>query len=199
MKGMANFLKRLFTLLTTQVGGETGADLSSTLQETIAKMDQDYADFRYNTAIAALMEFCNAWKKDKRQLALIDAKKVVALIAPLAPFMAEEMWQRLSDQRPETRDQQTKFLSVHGEAFPRVDQAALLDKPVTIVFMVNGKVRGSKQIPVTSNQTPDEATMIEMAKNEAQVAKWLIGKEIKKVVWVAPTDKQQGVVNLVVS
>jgi leucyl-tRNA synthetase len=189
MKGMANFLRRLRELLTSRVGEVTTPELFQKLQQTIAKMDEDLAAFRYNTAIAALMELANVWKQNQQLMGWSDAVQVIKLMAPLAPFMADEMWSALAEDAVDK--------SVHVQAYPVVDKKALEGKQVTVVFMVNGKMRHSLQLTVDSSQLSEEKMML-MAKNEPKVAKWLLGKEIRKVVWVVPKGNNQGVLNLVV-
>jgi leucyl-tRNA synthetase len=212
MAGMRRFLNRWWGMFTDKVtisekednekgitgqqwiGGETSPELKSKLQETIAKAGRAYAHFRFNTAIASVMELVNSWRSGNQHLSDSDAKECVMLLAPLAPFMSEELWQRLGGEG-----------SVHQQPFPEADKTAIQEKQMLIVIQVNGKLRGS--LEVSGQWTADsEQQITEMAKTDSRVAKWLEGKEVKRVVWVAPVLRQaqdyggarQGLVNFVV-
>lgn len=195
MAGMKRFLNRWWGMFTNKVtisekednemgmagwkwiGGETSPELKSKLQETIAKAGTDYAHFRFNTAIAAIMELVNSWRSGNQHLALSDAKECVKLLAPLAPFMSEELWQGLGGEG-----------SVHRQSFPEVNEMAVQEKPMLVVVQVNGRLRGTIERQEARGMTQEE---IEKMARE-KVVKWLEGKEVKRVVWVAPAIDKPG-------
>jgi leucyl-tRNA synthetase len=196
MVGMQRFLKRVWGkfvaedgLMVRRFDGlETSKELKSKLQETIAKVDRELTNFRYNTSIAAMMEFFNEWKGNQH-LCLSDAKVVIKLLAPLAPFITEELWEKFQEKS-----------SVHRQAFPTVDEKALIEKPMLVVVQVNGKVRQTLEIqdsPLRQGYA-GQAGIEKMARGDVKVKKWIEGKEIKKVVFVEPTVGRQGLVNFVV-
>jgi leucyl-tRNA synthetase len=116
-------------------------DLRRWTHKTIKKVTQDIEGFQFNTVISSLMEFTNAlyaaeaapaseaaWREAKDALLLI--------IAPIAPFLAEELWARLG--RP---------YSIHQQRWPAWDEALAADDVITIVVQVNGKVRDRVTVP----------------------------------------------------
>ena len=117
-------------------------DLRRWTHKTLKKVSRDIEGFRFNTVISALMEYTNALYDAQAaplsDMAWNEARDTLLLmIAPIAPFMAEEMWARLG--RP---------YSVHRQQWPQWDDALAADEVVTIVVQVNGKVRDRFDAPV---------------------------------------------------
>ena len=147
------------------------------LHQTIAKVTEDIEALRFNTAISALMELTNAaykWPSVPRSV----AESFVLLLAPLAPHMAEELWQRLGHK---------ESLAYH--AWPVADPALLKADVLEIPVQVNGKVRGKGSVPAEAQ----EAEVIEIAKADANVGKHLAGQTVKRAIYV-----QGRIVNFVV-
>lgn len=138
------------------------------LNQTIKKVGGDLEDFHFNTAISQLMILSNLLAKNKVQSR--DTLSTLALIiAPLAPFMAEELWEKLG-----------KKGSIHDQTWPAYDESLIEDKNVVIVVQVNGKVRTNVEMSKDSTQKEVE----EKAFAELNVTKFLEGKKPKKVVYV---------------
>jgi len=137
-----------------------------------------------------LMEFFNAWRSGAQQLSMSDAKVVLELLAPLAPFMTEELWARLG--RVGT--------SIHRQQWPEMDRAVLQAKPVLVVVQVNGKLRATLAVePERWQEMADKQKEVKLqAEKEIKVTKWLENKQIMKVVWVEPKGNRQGLINFVV-
>jgi leucyl-tRNA synthetase len=138
------------------------------VHQTIAKVTEDIEAMRFNTAISALMELTNAaykWPSVPR----VAAETLVLLLSPLAPHLAEELWQRLG----------------HGEslayhAWPAADPALLKADVLEIPVQVNGKVRGKISVPAEAQ----EAEVIEIAKADSNVSKHLAGQSVKRAIYV---------------
>jgi leucyl-tRNA synthetase len=138
------------------------------VHQTIAKVTEDIEAMRFNTAISALMELTNAaykWPSMPRAA----AESLVLLLSPLAPHLAEELWQRLG----------------HGEslayhAWPVADPALLKADVLEIPVQVNGKVRGKISVPAEA----EEAEVIEIAKRDQNVGKHLAGQKVKRAIYV---------------
>jgi leucyl-tRNA synthetase len=138
------------------------------LHQTIAKVTEDIEAMRFNTAISALMEFTNAaykWPSMPRA----SAEAFVLLLAPLAPHLAEELWERLGH---------SESLAYH--AWPVADPALLKADVFEIAVQVNGKVRGKVSVPAEAQ----EPEVIEIAKADANVAKHLAGQALKRAIYV---------------
>ena len=130
------------------------------INKTIDGVTKDLENFGYNTAIAKLMECLNkvsGWSRE-------ESKKIIKLIAPFAPYLAEELWNESE--------------SVHAAEWPKVEEKYLVESEMTIPVAINGKVRA--QIKVAN----DEKEVIVKAKELEEVKKWLEGKKIIKEIYV---------------
>ncbi|HEX8733657.1 MAG TPA: leucine--tRNA ligase [Ktedonobacterales bacterium] len=186
IEGVSRYLNRVWTLVTDyveqRVGGaqaETpaGREVERLRHRTIARVSGDYDGLRFNTGLAALMEFLNGLNRareespalvhDPRYAAAVDT--LLTLLAPMAPHIAEELWERVGHTE-----------SVHRQAWPTFDPALTEDEEITIVVQVNGKVRD------TLRMAPDvtEAQAREQALASAKVAAALGGREPRKVIYV---------------
>jgi leucyl-tRNA synthetase len=148
--------------------GEPTREQARLLHQTIAKVTEDIEALRFNTAISALMELTNAaykWPSVPRAV----AESLVLLLAPLAPHVAEELWQRLGHKE-----------SLAYEAWPVADAALLKADVLEIPVQVNGKVRGKVSVPAEAQ----EAEVIEIAKADANVGKHLAGQTVKRAIYV---------------
>jgi leucyl-tRNA synthetase len=184
--GVHRFLKRVWKLLIGEQEPESDMLKSGTLSDeaekqlhkTIQKVSDDIENFRFNTAISAMMEFVNQCYKDN-SISKDGAETLTLLLSPFAPHIAEELWQRLGHD---------DTLAYHP--WPQYDPLKILSDLVTMAVMINGKVRGS--IEVDKNWNKD--MVIEKAKQIESVAKQLAEKTIAKVIFV-----QHKIVNFVVN
>jgi leucyl-tRNA synthetase len=172
LEGVYRFLRRVWNIVQNEdkVQNEVDPKLQRKLHQTIKKVGADIASFRFNTAVAAMMEFINAWTAGG-SLSKEDAAKFLQILAPLAPFMAEELWERLGNS-----------FSIHTTAWPEYNPELTLEEMATIVVQVNGKLRDSLQIETT--EAGDQTRVEELAKASDKVQRHLEGKEIKKVIFV---------------
>lgn len=163
--GLRRFLERV-NGLTEHIVPEEPEAVTRQLHKTIAKMTSDLSEFKFNTAISAMMVYVNA--AEKLGLTAEAYTTLLKLLAPFAPHLTEELWAALGHTT-----------SIHLETYPEADLALTIDSEITLGVQVNGKLRGTVAI------APDaaEATAIAAAKQEPSVAKWLDG-EVKKVIYV---------------
>jgi leucyl-tRNA synthetase len=143
-------------------------DQARVLHQTIAKVTDDIEALRFNTAISALMEFTNAAYKWP-SLPRAAAESFVLLLAPLAPHLAEELWQRLGHGK-------TLAYEDWPIADPELKKADVLEIPV----QVNGKVRGKIQVPAEAA----EAEVIAIARADQNVARYLAEQAVKRAIYV---------------
>jgi leucyl-tRNA synthetase len=138
------------------------------LHKLIAKVSEDTEGLRFNTAIAAMMEFLNQTKKwSNRPRAALEP--FVLLLAPYAPHIAEECWQLCGHNK-----------SLTYARWPEVNLELLVDDEVQLPVQVNGKMRGTIIVPVDV----DESSAVSKAKELQAVLRQLEGKEVKKVIFV---------------
>lgn len=168
--GMYRFFSRIWKIA-QKFSAKGSPEEKKVIHQTIKKVTEDIENLRYNTAIAAMMEYINFLYKQKTVSR--EAIEILALVlAPFAPHISEEIWCEVL---------KNKF-SVHQQKWPKYDPRLIKEKKVTVVIQVNGKLRG--QVEVLSNQVKKKSVVEKLAKKERNVAKYLKGKKIKKVVFV---------------
>jgi leucyl-tRNA synthetase len=177
VEGTHRFLNRAWRLLIdersdaladTLTSREPTAEEQRLIHRTIAKVGEDIEALRFNTVISALMEFTNAankWTSVPRSI----AEKFVLLLAPLAPHIAEELWQRLGHAA-----------SLAYEPWPLFDEKYLGSEMLEIPVQINGKMRGRIEVPSDA----DEQQVIEVARADETVLRYLEGKELKRAIYV---------------
>lgn len=139
------------------------------LHQVIRKVGDDIAKLSYNTAIAAMMEYMNVLRRGERTPHLEEVRPLVQLVAPFAPFIAEELWERFGGAER----------SVFDAGWPAFDASLAAEELVTLAVQVNGKLRGT--IQVTKEVGQDEAFAQAIA--EPGIAKFITGTP-KKVIFV---------------
>ena len=184
VKGMKAFLDRLWTAVLPQEedGNLPKAEPQDSetrywLHSTIKAVTLDLARFSYNTAIARMMELVNHLSKNKIKSQVVS-EALVKMLAPLAPHVAEELWQLLGHKE-----------TVFDGGWPQYDEAATIREEVEYVIQINGKLRGKLNLKL--GLTPEEIEPLVLA--DPAVIKWLEGKTLVKKIYVP--DK---LVNLVI-
>jgi leucyl-tRNA synthetase len=149
-------------------GEEKDASTLRLLHETILKVTEAIEDLRFNVAISQMMILTNHLQKAD-SYSIESAKALLQLLAPLAPHLAEELWEGLGGQP-----------SIVNHPWPKARKELLVSEEITIVFQVNGKLRGQAQFP----KDVDKDTVITTAKADAKVQSFIEGKEIVKEIYV---------------
>lgn len=155
----------------TVVDTEPGEETLRALHKAIDGVGQDLEGMRFNTAIAKITELNNHLTKAGGPLSRSVAERLVLLVAPLAPHIAEELWRRLGHTE-----------SVVHHDFPVADPAYVVDETVTCVVQIKGKVRA--RLEISPSITDAELEALALA-DEAVVAA-LGGAGIRKVIVRAP-------------
>ena len=143
-------------------------ELRREINITVHKITHDIENLRFNTSIAKMMEFVNLAKKQSHIPKPI-AEKFVLVLAPFAPHIAEELWQRLGH---------TDTLAY--QSWPLADENWLEADTVTMTVHINGKRRAEIQI----DRSLDKASIETIAREEPSVAEKLADLKIKKVIFV---------------
>jgi len=184
LNGVKRFLDKFYKFISEHIdnksasGVSTKSDSSREVRVLINKlidgMTKDMEGFGYNTAIAKMMETLNKFSNSNFQFSNEDIKTLIKLIAPLAPYTAEELWAKVGN---------ADLRSVHIAGWPKAEEKYLVDEEVTIMVAVNGKVRD--QIRVESYKViKSESEIIEMAKKTEKIQKWIEGKKITKEIYI---------------
>jgi len=141
--------------------------LLKVLHKTIKKVTADIEDFKFNTAIASLMELVNAIYQSAADREVFS--KLVIMLSPFVPHFAEELWQKLGNRQ-----------SILSARWPEYDPALLVEEKVTMVIQVNGKVRAKVEVPTDIS----EEKLKEIVLAEEKLKPWLQNKPVKKFILV---------------
>jgi leucyl-tRNA synthetase len=176
IEGISRWLRRALSLVGERAPSGAEADPNELERRThrlIKKATQDLEAFRFNTAIAALMEHTNyllAIKGEVGEERLHDALRTfVTVLAPFAPHHAEEMWAAMGEE-----------YSVHLQGWPSWDESLIAAEEITLVVQVNGKLRDRIEVP--ADIAEEEAKRL--ALSSARVRPHVEGRELKKSVYV---------------
>jgi len=183
ISGISRWLNRLWGLVLggyswdESAGGQVKAEreLERANHQTIRKVTQDLEKLRLNTMIAALMEFTNYLTKVKEEGAVsataweLAIDNLMLLLAPTAPHLAEELWQRTGHQ-----------YSIHNQDWPNWNEKLAEEEEITLVVQVNGRLRD--RITVSASVTEDEAK--KLALGSEKVKPHIEGKQVAQVVYV---------------
>lgn len=169
VSGCSRFLGRFYDVATSdKVVDEDSEEGIKLAHRLIFGVGKDIEALQFNTAIAKMMEFVNDFIKlptyPKKSI-----KLATQALAPFAPHLAEEIWERLGE----------KELLAYAP-FPEADPKYLEDATITYVVQINGKVRGKFELPKNAG----EQGVLEAAKKHPQIQKYLEGQVIDKVVFV---------------
>ncbi len=179
MNGAKRFLTRMWKLV-IQVAREqrlvegpyTG--LTRSLHQTIRQVTADIERFHFNTAIAALMTLLNKVVEHQTQYGMTaelaeTTRTYVLLLAPFAPYITEELWERLGGEE-----------SVHQQAWPIWDEELAAEETITLVVQVNGRPRDKIVVLADTSVEQIEA----LALNSEKIARYLDGQGVDRVVVV---------------
>jgi leucyl-tRNA synthetase len=180
ISGIERWLGRVWNLAITEprFGQEDAGpvrDMRRLTHQTVKRVTHDFDGFRWNTAIAALMEMANGLSK-ARESGPVDRaaweeaiEKMLLMVAPLAPFIAEELWSRAG-----------KPYSVHQQRWPSFDEDLARADEITLVVQVNGKVRDRISAPAGIAEADAKA----LALASDAVKRHLEGKSPRQVIYV---------------
>jgi leucyl-tRNA synthetase len=169
ISGVRRFLDRLWSsVVSATTDGAPDPAVMRKLHQTIKKVTDDIASLGYNTAIAAMMEYINVLRKEERTPHRSEVEPLVQLVAPFAPHLAEEAWERLGHS-----------VSVMDSGWPPYDPEVAREALQQLAVQVNGKVRGTITLP--PNATQDAALALALA--DPAIARYVTG-ELRKVVFV---------------
>ncbi len=182
VEGAHRFLNRVWRLSLEVAGAEETApedeksrrDLLGVIHRTIKRVTRDIERFHFNTAVSALMELTTALMNYKEKHGVTatvreGVEKLLLLLAPIAPHITEELWERLG-----------KPYSIHRQPWPEWDEELAKEEIITLVVQVDGKVRDRLQVPADISE--EEAK--KLALESSRVKRHTEGKEIKRVIYV---------------
>ena len=171
VRGSRKFLGRVWNLVFECIGNEkSDAEVIRRVHKLNQKITSDIEQLKFNTTIAAFMEFLNFAEANKGKTGKDALERMILLMAPFTPHMCEEIWEILGHKE-----------SIFKQSWPVADKELIKDDTVELVVQVNGKLRDRISVPADSEQ--DQA--VELAKSSKIVQQWIDNKPIKKVIYVS--------------
>ena len=183
LNGMSRWMNRIWELCHRD-SGELGKnptdqdsvkDLVRTTHKAIKRVTEDLEKFKFNTALATLMELTNDMNRSW-ETRTVDSdtwedavEKLLLLLAPMAPYISEELWERSGHE-----------FSIHNQTLPKWDPELAADETVTLVVQVNGRLRDRIEIPVSI--TEEEAR--NAALSSQRIQPYIEGKTLRKIIYV---------------
>jgi leucyl-tRNA synthetase len=148
LEGVSRFLKKIWklTINNLQFTIEPSQESKRRLAQLIKKVEEDLEATKFNTAVAALMEFVNWWTLNPGEMGKPEAETFLKILAPMAPFITEELYQAGKEE----------YVSIHTKAWPTYNPGDLEGGETTMVVQVDGKVRARLNLPATLGQAEIE-------------------------------------------
>jgi len=143
------------------------------INQTIAKYDGELNHFRFNTAIASLMELINELKNlptCNKEIQVYTLERLAILLAAIAPHLAEECWQIIGKEKS----------IFENPIWFDADKGALIEEVANIAVQISGKLRATIQVPMNS----DEAVVKAVALSDERITRWIDGKTVVKEIFV---------------
>jgi len=183
INGVARWLNRIWgiasekyvTSVDSVLDHEMESETQQAVHKTIKKVYEDLDKFKFNTAIAALMELSNhltkVWNAKNVSVEVWNdsIKQFLLMLAPIAPHLSEELWEMNGYE-----------FSIHNQKFPDWDESLVVDESITLIVQINGKLRDT--ISVDSGISEEMAQ--EAAMSSEKIQGHINGTTIKKVIYV---------------
>ncbi len=175
LEGALKFLNRVWRIQ-ENLKDKADAELLKVLHKTIKKVTEDFGEFKFNTAIANLMELTNAIYQLGADREVFS--KLVIMLSPIAPHFCEELWEILGNKQ-----------SIFKASWLEYDPQLLVEENVELVIQVNGKVRSKIEVP---RDIPEDK-LKELVLKDEKLVPWLEGRPLKKFILVP-----QKLINIVI-
>ncbi|MCM3400147.1 leucine--tRNA ligase [Oceanobacillus profundus] len=175
LDGARRFLDRTWRLfmnddgtLSEKIVEAENTALEKVYHETVKKVTDDFENLHFNTGISQMMVFINeGYKADQIPKAFVEG--FVKMLSPVAPHIAEELWEQLGHSN-----------TITYEEWPVFDASKLVEDEVEVVLQVMGKVRSKLSVPKDISKEDLE----KLALADEGLQKWIEGKTIRKVIVV---------------
>ncbi|WP_153465221.1 leucine--tRNA ligase [Sediminibacillus terrae] len=176
LDGARRFLDRVWRLFVTEdgkpaakiVADSSDTSLEKAYHETVKKVTENFEALRFNTGISQMMVFINEAYKAK-EIPQLFAEGFVKLLSPVAPHLAEEIWEALGHNE-----------TLAYQSWPAFDEAKLVEDEVEVAIQVMGKVRAKMMVSKDASKDELEKQALELE----SIQDWLEGKTVRKVIAV---------------
>ncbi len=166
--GARKFIEKIIALFEKVSDEKSDEEVQKELHKTIKKVSQDIDEFKFNTAIAQMMILVNKMTSAKK-INKEDYKLFLQILAPFAPHISEELWQKAGEEK-----------SIFLSAWPKYDENLVKDEKINLIIQVNGKLRDKIMVDAEIG----EEEVKEMALSREKIKKWTEGKKILKTIFV---------------
>lgn len=180
LMGVKRFLDRFKIYVEDQIkqkssNSASNATVDVSMNKLIKKVTDDTDNFKYNTAIAKMMETLNVLAVSKTgYISDKYLKDLIIMIAPYAPYTAEELWSKARGEKDE--------ISVHIAKWPVVEEKYLVEDKIKVAVAINGKVRD--EIEINTDDKEKQVEIIQLAKGTEKIKSWLLDKKIVKEIYI---------------
>jgi len=164
--GTRRFLEKIWNIF-SEINGKDSKKIERKLHQVIKKVTEDIQVQKFNTAIAAMMEFVN--EVQNHGISKKQAESFLKILTPFAPHIAEELWHRLGYEN-----------SILKEKWPEYDKKLIEEEAFYLVVQINGKLRDTIGTPLGISEKQAKKLALESEK----IQKWLKDKKIKKIIFV---------------
>ena len=149
INGVKRFVSKYYTfLLSLWSKKDDKLAESKEVARLVNKIHDDILNFKFNTSVSALMQFCNS--NTESVFSSIDVERLILLTAPILPHLAEELWEQTGHE-----------FSVHSQKWPEIDENLLEDDIMEIPVQINGKLKGKVKISSEATQVDVEKIVLE--------------------------------------
>jgi leucyl-tRNA synthetase len=185
LEGCFRFLKKVWFAVQDKIS-QSNKELVQKLHYTIKKVGDDIENFKFNTAVAVMMEFVNMWQENS--LSKSDAEKFLKILAPFCPHICEELWQssfaapsaEAASAAKAGKATEDRKKSIFLESWPKYDEELVKKQKFELVIQVNGKVRDKIEVDINISQKEAEKLVLE----RERIKKWLSNKKPKVVIFI---------------
>ena len=165
--GIFRFLSKIVNICAKKEG-ESSQEDQKIVHKTIKAVTEDLDKIKFNTALSKMMECMNELTSSST-LSKKDKELIIKLIAPFSPHLAEELWEELGNSR-----------SIFAQSWPEYDKDMIVDDSMTIAIQVNGKLRGSIEVPADT----DKDDILLESKAVENVKKFIGDMDVVKEIYV---------------
>ncbi len=191
IEGINRFLKRVWRMAIDSRSKIQDSRIenkarTAMMHKTIKGVTEDMEELRFNTAIAKIMTYYN-FLSDQNELSRSEIEVLLKLLAPFAPHMTEELWNRIHADKEQMNADPRKSVShqwksIHISSWPQYDVDKIISDTIIIAVQVNGKLRETFEIQDSRIKNQEEVE--KMAKESENVKRHLEGKTIRKVIYI---------------
>jgi leucyl-tRNA synthetase len=170
VKGVFRFLERVWKLFSDcQNNKKSSKRAIKEINKLNKKIENDLETIKFNTIVAAFMEFINFASENKSEIGKDIIKKILILLSPFVPHITEELWHQLGNKE-----------SIYEKPWPKYNKKLIKEEKITLVIQINGKVRDKIEVETSISEEGVKKLTLEREK----VKRWIEGKRIKKVIFV---------------